>query len=279
MDIRIDHRTEYIHDRPAPHSIRILRLTPRSNDGQRIAAWSVSGNGRRDLPSVEDAFGNRVHTFSIAAPHDRATVAVSGEARTEDTAGVLRGLVETLPPAIYLRETDLTRPDDAIRDLAAPLAARAAADPLDAAHLLMGAVRAAVDYETGRTDARTTAAEALAAGRGVCQDHAHVLVACARLLGLPARYVSGYLAAEDAEPEGEASHAWAEILVEGLGWVGFDAANRVCPTERYVRLAHALDYFGAAPVIGARRGGGTERMEVSVRAGPAGRPPAGDSGQ
>ena len=100
------------------------------------------------------------------------------------------------------------------------------------------------------------------AGTGVCQDHAHVFVTAARLLGLPARYVSGYLFVEDGQED--ASHAWAEVAVEGLGWVGFDVANQISPDERYVRLAVGLDYREAAPISGVRRGAGGETLEVDV---------------
>ena len=97
-------------------------------------------------------------------------------------------------------------------------------------------VRDRVDYVAGTTDAHTSAAEALADGKGVCQDHAHIFISAARTLGIPARYVTGYLVLDErAAPE--AHHAWAEAWVEALGWVGFDVANRICPTERYVRLA------------------------------------------
>ena len=120
---------------------------------------------------------------------------------------------------------------------------------VDAAHQLMNRVRDAVAYVTGETDSDTTAAAALAAGAGVCQDHAHVMITAARLLGFPARYVSGYLAGEEVGEIYEASHAWAELFIDGLGWVGFDAANRVCPNERYVRIGCGLDYRGAAPII------------------------------
>jgi transglutaminase-like putative cysteine protease len=124
-------------------------------------------------------------------------------------------------------------------------------------------VRDRVEYVAGVTDAHTGAAEALADGKGVCQDHAHIFISAVRTLGIPARYVTGYLVL-DAPSASEAHHAWAEAWVEGLGWVGFDVANRICPTERYVRLAAGLDAGYAAPIIGSRRGGSTEKLDVSV---------------
>jgi transglutaminase-like putative cysteine protease len=136
-------------------------------------------------------------------------------------------------------------------------------EPLARLHALLGLVRDRVDYVTGVTDAHTGAAEALADGKGVCQDHAHIFISAARTLGVPTRYVTGYLVLGE-QSRSDAHHAWAESWVDGLGWVGFDVANRICPTERYVRLAVGLDAGGAAPVVGSRRGGQHELLDVSV---------------
>ena len=124
-------------------------------------------------------------------------------------------------------------------------------------------MRDRVEYVAGATDARTGAAEALAAGKGVCQDHAHIFIAAARKLSVPARYVTGYLHVA-GEAASAANHAWAEAWLEGLGWVGFDPANHICPTERYVRLACGFDAASAAPVTGTHRGGGVESLTVDV---------------
>jgi transglutaminase-like putative cysteine protease len=128
----------------------------------------------------------------------------------------------------------------------------------------MEAVADAIAYEPGATHAHTTAAEALKGGQGVCQDHAHVLCSAARVAGMPARYVSGYLFADaDGKPH-EAAHAWSELYLPGLGWVGFDVANRWCPDDRYVRLGSGLDARAAAPIRGTSRAGASEKLEVSV---------------
>lgn len=126
----------------------------------------------------------------------------------------------------------------------------------------MGAIAERVKFDTGRTDSMTTAATALKAGHGVCQDFAHIFLSVCRRLDLPARYVTGYLMTD--ESEAQAHHAWVEAEVAGLGWVGFDPANSVCPDERYVRLACGLDADSAAPVRGVRRGAGPDLLEVRV---------------
>jgi transglutaminase-like putative cysteine protease len=127
----------------------------------------------------------------------------------------------------------------------------------------MTAVRDTVVYESGRSHSGTTAEEAVQAGFGVCQDHAHVFIAAARHMGVAARYVSGYLLMAEQEAQG-AMHAWAEAFIPGLGWVGFDPPNDICPDMTHVRVATGLDYRDAAPVSGMRFGAGAERLSVTV---------------
>ena len=115
----------------------------------------------------------------------------------------------------------------------------------------------------------TTAAEAFALRRGVCQDLTHIFIAAARRLEIPARYVGGHFYRADGVTAQDAGHAWVEAYVENLGWVGFDPTNGIGTTEAHVRVAIGLDYLGAAPVRGTRHGGGNETMAVSVRVTPA----------
>ncbi len=122
----------------------------------------------------------------------------------------------------------------------------------------------AVDYQKGTTDVASTAAEALQAGQGVCQDQAHVFTAAARHLGVATRYVSGYVHVAGEAADETASHAWAESWVDGVGWIAFDITNEICPADAHVRLAVGPDYTYCAPVRGMRRGGGDEHMDVQV---------------
>src|SRR5262249_41933945 len=145
-----------------------------------------------------------------------------GEVETQDTSGLVAGAAEPLPPVFFLRPTGLTAPHPSIEALAMATAPRATL--LVRLHALMNAVADRVAYTPGATDAATSAADALARGAGVCQDHAHLFIAAARLLGVPARYVGGYLWTGGERSAEEAGHAWAEAFVEDLGWVGFDPA-------------------------------------------------------
>lgn len=261
MHIRVDHATTYAYARPARAIVQVLRKTPRSSDSQHVLRWTIETDVDARLRRSEDAFGNIVHTLYTETPTDRLTVRVMGEVQTADTGGVLRGAEEPLEPLVFLRATPLTACDAALRDYVAGLGA---GDRLDGLHRLMAALHRDVAFEVGATSAAHTAAEAFAMKRGVCQDHAQIFIAAARLMGAPARYVSGHLLRADGRWDQEAAHAWAEAHVEGLGWVGFDPANGVCPTEAYVRVAAGLDYLGAAPVRGAAYGGLGEQLSVRL---------------
>ena len=260
MRLKISHDTVYRYDAPMRGVTQSLRLTPSVFEGQRVGAWQISVSDGGCGAAFRDGAGDWIENWTVHGPVSELTVSVRGEIETRDTAGVLRGHREQISPLVYLRETPATAPDAAIR----ALAGQGGADDLERAHRMADAVAKAVAYRPGVTHAHTTAAESLALAEGVCQDHAHVLIAAARSVGMPARYVSGYLhATEDGTPH-EAAHAWAEIFVTGLGWVGFDAANRSCPDDRYVRLGSGLDAADANPIRGVASGQGSEAVEVAV---------------
>jgi transglutaminase-like putative cysteine protease len=258
--ISIRHLTRYAYAAPVNYAVQSLRLTPTSFRGHRVLAWQVRVRGAAPALQFKDGHGNLVHMVTIVAQHRGLTIEAEGTVETSDGNGVVDGLPNASPPRVYLRQTPQTRFDPAIRELAQSVANQ---DPLSQLHALSTVIRNAVEHMPGTTDTHTSAADALAAGQGVCQDHAHIFIAAARAKGIPARYVTGYLLLEEPRPS-SAHHAWAEAWVEGLGWVGFDVANRICPTQRYVRLATGLDAKGAAPITGSRRGGDGEALDVNV---------------
>lgn len=261
MKLQITHETTYRYDAPILGLIQSLRLTPSVYEGQRVANWMIEVTQGHRGGAFRDGAGDWIEAWSVRGPISEVTVAIRGLVETRDTAGVLRGHRETIHPLVYLRATAATAPDAALRELAGSVQGE---DGLDLAHRLSAAVSDAIRYRPGVTEIWTTAAEALALGEGVCQDHAHALIACARARGLPARYVSGYLHTSiDGTPH-DAAHAWAEIHTGPLGWVGFDAANRCCPDDRYVRLGSGYDAGDAAPVSGVTLGQGIESLDVRV---------------
>ena len=265
MLISVRHVTRYRYAEPVSYTIQSLRLTPASFEGQRVLDWQVRAAGVPPALQFRDGFGNVVHLITVNGRHEELVIEAGGTVETRDCNGVVAGLAKGAPPRVFLKETPQTTPDGAIRGLAEAVLVEAGhgKDTLAKLHALLAAVRDRVEYVAGETDTHTSAAEALADGKGVCQDHAHIFIAAARTLAIPARYVTGYLVL-DGQGTAEAHHAWAEAWVEGLGWVGFDVANRVCPTDCYVRLACGLDAGYAAPIVGSRRGGETETLDVSV---------------
>lgn len=260
MLISVRHVTHYAYAEPAGYTIQSLRLTPAPFKGLRVLDWTVHVPGAGPALQFRDGFGNLVSIVTVSSPHGDLTIEAGGTVETTDRDGVVAGLKHTCPPRVFLKETPQTEPAPAIRELAASVTGK---DPLDRLHGLMAAVRDRVDYVQGVTDAHTSAADALVDGKGVCQDHTHIFIAAARTVAIPARYVTGYLVMNDATPQ-EAHHAWAEAWVDNLGWVGFDVANRICPTDQYVRLACGLDAGSAAPITGSRRGGEAEKLDVTV---------------
>ena len=265
MRIRISHLTSYVYGTPATSVIQMLRLTPRNHDGQYVARWRIDVSIDCRLDHHEDAFGNLTHTFSTDGPFSDLAVMVEGEVETRDTQGIVRGTVERFPPSLYLRATALTTPDADICAFAA--ASRDAEDGnvLNLLHHMLERLHDDMVYDTDPTQVATTAVQAFALKRGVCQDLTHIFIAAARSLAIPARYVGGYFRRDDGVDEQGAGHAWAEAFVPKLGWVAFDPANGLCATDAHVRVAVGLDYLGAAPLRGTRYGGGGEVMSVKVR--------------
>jgi transglutaminase-like putative cysteine protease len=264
MRIRISHATTYRYDTPPTGVTQILRLTPRNHDGQYVVNWRVDLSDDCLLHQHEDAFGNITHSFTAEGPFKELSVAVEGEVDTFDTKSVVSGAIERFPPGLFLRETALTLADTAIVDFAQAARAAAGHDPLPLLHGLMTSLNREMTFDTDPTHTATTAAEAFALRRGVCQDLTHIFIAAARQLGIPARYVGGHFYRVDGVTAQDAGHAWAEAYVEHLGWVGFDPTNGIGITPAHVRVAVGLDYLGAAPVRGTRYGGSGETLKVAV---------------
>jgi transglutaminase-like putative cysteine protease len=264
MRIRISHATTYVYDTTPTAVTQILRLTPRNHDGQYVVDWRVDLSQDCQLHQHEDAFGNITHSFTAEGPFNELAVLVEGVVETQDTKGVVAGAVERFPPQFFLRETALTQGDAAIVDFAESARSANGKDPLSLLHTLMKALNREITFDTDPTHSGTTAAEAFKLRRGVCQDLTHIFIAAARQLGIPARYVGGHFHRVDGVTAQEAGHAWAEVHIENLGWVGFDATNGISTTEAHVRVAIGLDYLGAAPVRGTRFGGGGEHLKVAV---------------
>jgi transglutaminase-like putative cysteine protease len=260
MLVSVRHITHYSYDTASSFAVQRLKLTPFDNDAQKVRDWAIEAEGMDGAAFYIDGFANRVHLLTHSKPYEALRISAAGVVETEDRGGVVGDLGEAANPLVFLRSTPRTESSPEIDALADALTDR---QHLDRLHHLLEAIAERVVYDTDATHHGTSGAEAFAAGQGVCQDHAHIFIAAARRLGMPARYVTGYLHV-DGEARFAAHHAWAEAFVPDLGWVGFDPANHICPTERYVRLACGFDAASAAPITGTRRGSGTESLQVDV---------------
>ena len=265
LRLLVSHSTAYHYPMGASRLQLVLRLWPEPHAGQVVRKWQVTVNDEVVQPGARTGHGDRCALWSAAAAPGDVVIAASGIIETEDRSGLVTGLTVRPNPAIFLRETDQTRADKAIRDLAPP----PGQDRIPWLHSLMATIKDRLPYVSGATTVETTAMEALKAGAGVCQDHAHLFIAAARAHGVPARYVCGYMLAGEGEQDLHETHAWAEAWVDGLGWTAFDPSTGLCPTERYIRMSTGLDAFDASPIRGHATGGGSVGVHADVRIAPS----------
>ena len=262
MELSIRHRTEYAYETPVDFALQKVRLRPLPSTLQTVEAWSIDVTGGKIEASYSDHYGNHVDLVSAESGTQKLELVASGVVKTRDTAGVLGKTYGRAPLWHFAQSTPLTKAGPQITALAETV--RAEKDTLDGLHALSAAILKKVPYEAGHTESATPAEKAVLGGKAVCQDHANIFVSAARVAGLPARYVSGYLLMNDTVDQ-DASHAWAEVHLYDLGWVAFDVSNGVCPDEKYIRIAIGRDAHDAAPVSGLRSGSGAESMTVSLQ--------------
>ncbi|MEZ5736574.1 MAG: transglutaminase family protein [Novosphingobium sp.] len=262
MHLSVNHTTRYEFSEPVVRGLQRLRLRPKSTQGQQVLEWKMLLEGACEEVDYEDQHHNSTALVSVEPGVSTVTVTCSGKVNTADNSGIIGRHSGHMPLWAFLSQTPLTKPGPRMRALASSIDSKEDGK-LDALHELSRQVLAEVRYEIGRTEVDTPAEEAMEAGHGVCQDHTHIFLGAARLLGIPARYVSGYLMMDDRIDQ-EAGHGWAEAFVDGLGWVGFDVSNGICPDARYVRVATGCDYREAAPVTGISYGPGESVLAVSL---------------
>lgn len=251
MKLNIDHTTHYRYGKEVLHSIQYVRLTPPELPSQHIISWQLDLDGI--VNKTIDAFGNTLHVTTIDKPHNELTLRASGEVELIDSEIVSNA--RDIPPLIFLRSTPLTKMSLPMIEFAENYRQKGRAGLSQ----MMLDLLARVPYQTGVTHVQTTAADAFGASQGVCQDHSHIFIACCRWLGIPARYVSGYIHSQSEEHI--ASHAWAEAWINDA-WYCFDVSNSIDKPGHHIKLAHGLDYLDACPVRGMRSGGGEEHMHA-----------------
>lgn len=260
MRLTVHHSTHYRFEDPVTFGLQQLRKTPKTSGIQAVFDWRTEVQGGRKELAFEDHHRNITELISFDRDTTEVIVTSRGEVELSSTSGVVGPHLGPAPLWLYRRQTPRTTARSGARALIRQLPA---GETLEQMHALSALIHEAVAYEVGSSETGWSAEEALEHGRGVCQDHAHVFLACAREMAVPARYVSGYLMLDDTVVQ-DAMHAWAEAFIDGLGWVGFDVANQISPDTRYVRVATGLDYGDAAPVSGTRVGGAGEVLEVRI---------------
>ena len=258
MHFNIRHEITCHFATPVRNLVAILRLSPRSHEGQHVTGWRLDPDIDCSLKAGRDEFGNVTHTFSARGPISDVRILATGEIDTFDTAGIVRGTVEPLPLEVFLRDTPLTNPDPAVRAFA-DAAAGSEPEPLGRLHALLGAIHAEVRCDPALEG---SAAETLARKTGNAMGHAHLFIACARHLDIPSRLAGGYLVQDqDGTP---ACHCWAEAYVPRIGWIGFDSVTNICPKGEHVRCAIALDGLGAVFVRGTHPDKPVHRLDISA---------------
>lgn len=262
MKLVIRHQTIYRYEAGSSRVAMLLKLMPRDHEGQKVEQWHVSLNDEPVTGFIPNGHGDMEALWIRHDRMDEARIVAHGVVETRDTAGVISGLPPGPDPLVYLFATDLTHASPAMGEAASALPET---EVLPRLHALMALVRDKVSYRAGVTSAGTSAAQAWDLGAGVCQDHAQLFIAMARHMGVPARYVSGYLLAHEGEGALHETHAWAEARVPALGWVGFDVSNGLCVTERYIRLSCGMDAHDAAPVRGSALAAGAISVDADVR--------------
>lgn len=266
MQLSIRHETRYFYEGTAQGATMRLRLKPVDSAVQSIKDWRISVNGEPVEQFTLNSYGVPESFWRTGQRISEAVIVAEGTVETVDRAGIIGFPEEAVPPRVFLRQGDYTKLTPGL----IALAQEAVSDEsmLASLHNLSRLVHERLAYKKEMTDSSTTAAQALELGCGVCQDFAHVFIACARQIGAPSRYVAGYVYDEDGELEtGEVgqSHGWVESYVEGLGWVGFDPTRKICVTDQYVRLSWGVDAFDSAPLRGVAQLSGAIGMNVDVQ--------------
>jgi transglutaminase-like putative cysteine protease len=262
MKLNIRHTTTYTYNMPVLYGLQQLRLTPVTDRHQTVNNWDISIEGGIAELAFTDQYENNCTLIQAKDGATQISLTVSGEVETHSSDGVYGKIYGTAPLWHFRQSTERTTPGSGIAALSR-MVTRPDGD-LGELHALSETILSAVPYRHGVTDVTTTAEDALSLGGGVCQDHAQIFIAALRHAGIPARYVSGYLMMDDRIDQ-DATHAWAEAHIAGLGWVAFDVSNGISPDERYVRLAVGRDSTDAAPVSGMRMGNAEEKMSVTLQ--------------
>jgi transglutaminase-like putative cysteine protease len=263
MRLHIDHVTTFTYSELISEAHTTIRLKPMDAWGQRCLSFNVTTEPRAEVNQYSDFMSNDVRHFDILQPHRQLVVSATSEVQTPEVLVSDGRPLTPLEQHDFMMDTYYTPHAPELCSLATCCAVPG--DPYASALAMMDAVNRALKYQKGITDVKTTAIEALACGGGVCQDYTHIMLATCRCLGLPARYVSGYLYGPNSNSDEAASHAWLDVYVNGQGWVSLDPTHNTVQTANHVRVAIGRDYADVTPTHGVYTGKATETLSVMVR--------------
>lgn len=286
MYFELQHITRFRYSDPISESIMEVRMQPRTERWQRCLRFSLTTSPEARVASYNDYLGNAIHFFDIPKGHKHLQLIAQSlveltappvlpDALSSDAWTAVDQMATSPDYWDWAQPTPRTRPTDALRNLEGELNAARRADPLTLLREINTAIYGAFDYVPNSTQVDSPIDDALSGRSGVCQDFAHIMIAVVRDLGLPARYVSGYLVNQKSPYERstpDASHAWIEALLPEVGWVGFDPTNNVLASDRHIRVAIGRDYTDVPPTHGVYKGIANTELEVEVRITPAEEP-------
>jgi transglutaminase-like putative cysteine protease len=269
MRVAVQHVTRLEFAGEVSESIMDVRLGPHDDEHQHTQRFSLRWEPHGHVRRYADGFGNVAHLLTTIRTH--GLVQVSAESEIETQLSDPFALPASAPPspgplelADAINPSQLVPALPVLTELAAPVRHL---EPFEAVRRLSELVHHRFDYRPGVTDVTTSVAEVVSGGSGVCQDFAHLLIGLCRAIGIPARYVSGYIVTADAGGPSRgagASHAWAEAFTPSHGWRGFDPTNNLLANDRYIKVAVGRDYHDVPPTRGTYRGASVGNLGVAV---------------
>ena len=262
MKLHISHLSKYKFSRQLSYGVQRLRLKPQSNKNQTVDSWSLNVKGGIQHFEYLDHHQNLCTFVTLNSDSQEIVISVKGEMTTSETYGILGNDKPKTKTWMYELYTPKTKPGRFLKSFCKKWLDVNYSE-LDLCHFLAENIRKLIVFQKGSTDVNTSAEDAFKRKSGVCQDFTHIFISCMRFLGFPVRYVSGYLKI-DGENEQEATHAWADVFIKDLGWVGFDVANGISPDSRYIVLANGFDFFDASPIHGLHLDSQNISLDVSV---------------
>jgi transglutaminase-like putative cysteine protease len=276
MDYTVRHVTRFRYSAPVAESMMELRMQPRGEGAQRCLSFALTTEPRARPTATRDYLGNIVHHFGVPARHKELTITAQAlvmvapppalpTALDPDAWDELQALVADSDAAEMLVPSHFARSTSLLRELARELRLRRRDDPLTLLREANTGVHQSFAYTPQSTNVHSSIDDALRRRQGVCQDFTHVMIALVRELGIPCRYVSGYLYRHSSQLGRDATHAWVEALLPRWGWVGFDPTNDTLAGERHIRTAIGRDYADVPPTRGVFKGRADTELSVAVQ--------------